>query len=255
MVDNTRIIRPKGQIKNPNDSNPIFSESKKLDFEVEIGVIIGKSNKMGKPVKVKEAEEYIFGLVLLNDWSARDIQTWEYIPLGPFNSKNFATTISPWIITLEALEPFKISLSKQNPGPLPYLFDNDLKSWDIPITVSIKNKNEKNFHNISTTNYKYIYWSINQQIAHHTVSGCQLRVGDILGSGTISGNKKEEYGSLFELNENGKKKIKVGDNEKTWIEDNDSIKMQAEIQGDGYKIGFGNCLGEILPSNYNNEYY
>lgn len=220
-----------------------------------MGVVIGKSNKMGKPIKVNDAEDYVFGFVLLNDWSARDIQTWEYVPLGPFNSKNFATTISPWIITLDALEPFEVSLPKQNPKPLNYLIDENLKSWDIPITISMKNKDEKEFHKVSTSNYKYMYWSVNQQIAHHSVSGCQLKVGDILGSGTISGNRTEEFGSLFELTHNGKNKIKIGEKEKTWIEDNDIVMMQAEIQGDGYKIGFGDCKGEILPANPIDEYY
>jgi fumarylacetoacetase len=210
---------------------------------------------MGKPVKVKDAEEYIFGFVLLNDWSARDIQTWEYVPLGPFNAKNFATTISPWIITLDALEPFRVSLPEQDPKPLPYLKEDNLKSWDIPITVEIKSKNGNEFHKLSTTNYKYMYWTINQQIAHHTVTGCQLNVGDILGSGTISGTEAEAYGSLFELTTNGKNKIKVGNEEKIWVEDNDIVNMHAEINGNGYLIGFGNCSGEILPANPLDDYY
>jgi len=227
-----------------------------LDFEVEIGVIIGKQNKMGHPVKVKDAHEHVFGLVLLDDWSARDIQAWEYQPLGPFLAKNFATTISPWIITLEALEPFAVDLPAQNPKPLPYLFEEKLKSWDIPINVQMKSKNGNEFHKISTTNYKYMYWTINQQIAHHTVTGCQLNVGDILGSGTISGLEPDSYGSLFELNNAGKKKIKLGETEeKTWIEDFDTVNFTAEIKGDGYKIGFGNCSGTILPANPIEEYY
>jgi len=209
---------------------------------------------MGHPVKISEAEDYVFGVVLLNDWSARDVQTWEYVPLGPFNAKNFATTISPWIVTLEALEPFAVSLPAQDPKPLPYLKEDNLKSWDIPITVEIKSKNAKEFHKLSTTNYKYMYWTINQQIAHHTVTGCQLNVGDILGSGTISGTEPEAYGSLFELTTNGKKKIKVGEQEMTWIEDNDIVNMHAEIKGNGYMIGFGDCSGEILPANPLEDY-
>lgn len=204
---------------------------------------------MGYPVKIKEAEDYVFGLVLLNDWSARDVQGWEYVPLGPFNAKNFATTISPWIVTLEALEPFRVNLPQQDPTPFPYLKEENLRSWDIPISVSMKTKNGSNFHKLATTNYKYMYWTINQQIAHHTVTGCQLNVGDILGSGTISGTEPEAYGSLFELTTNGKKKIQVGDEEKTWIEDHDCINMQAEIKGNGYMIGFGDCSGEILPAH------
>ncbi len=211
---------------------------------------------MGTPIKVKNASAHVFGLVLLNDWSARDIQAWEYIPLGPFLAKNFATTISPWIITLEALEPFIVNLPTQEPKPLPYLFDENLNSWDIPISVSLKTKNSNNFNKISETNYKYMYWTINQQIAHHTVTGCELNVGDILGSGTISGTEPKSYGSLFELTNGGKEKIKIGENEeRIWIEDLDEINFNAEIKGDGYVIGFGDCKGSILPAKPIEDYY
>jgi fumarylacetoacetase len=255
VVDGTKIKRPRGQIKPPKAENPLFSETKRLDYEVEVGVVIGKSNEMGSPVPIRETEDYIFGLVLLNDWSARDVQTWEYIPLGPFNAKNFASTISPWIVTLEALEPFKVELPKQDPTPLKYLYDENLYSWDIPINVSMKTKNQTEENIISTTNYKYMYWTVKQQIAHHTVTGCKLNVGDVLGSGTISGTDPSSYGCLFEMNQGGSKIIQVGNEERTWIEDGDYVNLNAEIKGNGYKIGFGNCGGEILPANPEEMYY
>ena len=255
VVDGTPIRRPRGQIKPPKQDNPIFSECKKLDYEVEIGMVVGKSNELGKPVKIKDADDYIFGFVLLNDWSARDIQTWEYVPLGPFNAKNFATTISPWIVTLEALEPFQVDLAKQDPEPLKYLHDPRLSSWDIPITVSLKTENSDQEISISTTNYKYMYWSIKQQIVHHTVTGCKLCVGDLLGSGTISGTQPDSYGCLFEMSENGTKTIQVGNEKRTWLNDGDVVKFTAVIKGDGYNIGFGDCSGKILPANPEEDYY
>ena len=255
VVDGSPIIRPRGQTKPPKQDNPIFSECKKLDYEVEVGVVVGKSNEMGKPVKVKDAEDYIFGLVLLNDWSARDIQTWEYVPLGPFNAKNFATTISPWIVTLEALEPFKVELPKQDPEPLKYLQDENLVSWDIPISVGLRTPHSTEDVVISTTNYKYMYWTIKQQIAHHTVTGCKLNVGDLLGSGTISRTDPGSYGSMFELSLNGAKGIPVGQEERTWLNDGDVVNFSAVIKGKGFNIGFGNCSGRILPANPEEEYY
>jgi fumarylacetoacetase len=255
VVDGTSVKRPRGQVKPPKAESPSFSESKRLDYEVEVGVIIGKSNEMGSPVPIRETEDYVFGLVLLNDWSARDVQTWEYIPLGPFNAKNFATTISPWIITLEALEPFRCELPKQDPEPLKYLSDPKLQSWDIPINVSIKSKNQTEENIVSTTNYKYMYWTVKQQIAHHTVTGCKLNVGDVLGSGTISGTDPSSYGCLFEMNQGGTKIIPVGNEERSWLEDGDYVNFNALIKGDGFNVGFGNCGGEILPANPEELYY
>ena len=213
---------------------------------------------MGNPVKTKEAEEYAFGLVLLNDWSARDLQTWEYVPLGPFTAKNFATTISPWIVTFDAIKEFQVELPKQDPEPLKYLYEEKLISWDIPINVYLTPSNDgsENIETlISTTNYKYMYWTINQQIAHHTVSGCNLNVGDLLGSGTISGTDPNSFGSMFELNNGGKNKIKVGNNERLWLEDYDYVRFEAIIKGKNYNIGFGDCGGEILPANPEEDYY
>lgn len=184
VVSGTKIVRPSGQI-NPTNKDPSFSECKRLDFEAEIGAVVGKNSDIGKPVKVSEAGEYVFGYVLLNDWSARDIQGWEYIPLGPFTAKNFATTISPWIVTTEALTPFRVSLPEQIPRPLPYLFQENLSSYDLNIQVNLRPQNEGKIYKLAETNYKYMYWSVDQQVAHHTVTGCNLQVGDLLGSGKI----------------------------------------------------------------------
>ena len=176
------MVRPSGQI-NPTNKDPIFSECKRLDFELEMGAIIGMESQLGKPVKVSDASNYVFGYVILNDWSARDIQGWEYIPLGPFTAKNFATTISPWIVTSEALQPFRVKLPEQTPKPLNYLFQENLYSYDVHLEVGLKPQNDKDYSWITKSNYKYMYWTIDQQVSHHTVTGCNLAVGDILGSG------------------------------------------------------------------------
>jgi fumarylacetoacetase len=220
-----------------------------------MGVILGKSNEMGKPIKISEASEYIFGFVLLNDWSARDIQAWEYVPLGPFLAKNFATTISAWIITADALQPFKVSLEPQDPKPLKYLHEEKLISYDIPVDVLVKSSKQKEFSKIATTNYKYMYWTINQQITHHAVTGCSLKVGDLLGSGTISGKEEGTYGCLMESNKNSTKKVKVGDEERLWLEDGDTVNFDAFCQGNGYRIGFSDCSGTILSALSEDEYY
>lgn len=255
VVDGTEIVRPRGQVKKSKDEDvSIFSECKRLDIEVEMGVVLGKSNQMGKPIKISEASEYIFGFVLLNDWSARDIQAWEYVPLGPFLAKNFATTISAWIITSEALKPFKVDLEPQNPKPLKYLHEEKLISYDIPIDILLKSKNQSNYNKIGTTNYKYMYWTINQQITHHAVTGCSMKVGDLLGSGTISGKEEGSYGCLMESNKNATKKVKVGDEERLWLEDGDTVNFSACCQGNGYKIGFSDCSGKILPALSEDNY-
>jgi len=245
----TQVVRPRGQVKKSKDiDEPIFSECKRLDYEVEMGVILGQSNEMGRPIKVNEASEYIFGFVLLNDWSARDIQAWEYVPLGPFTAKNFASTISTWIITPEALEPFKITLPEQDPKPLDYLNEKDHYSYDIPISVQYKTKGQEEGVVISETNYKFMYWSANQQIAHHAVTGCSMGVGDLLGSGTISGTDEKSLGCLLEMTKSGANKITVGKEERTWLQDGDSINLVAQCQGNGFRIGFSDCEGEVLPA-------
>jgi len=251
IVSPSNVVRPSGQITT-NQKDSQFSECKKLDFELEMGAVIGKSNNIGQPVKIKEASTYVFGYVLLNDWSARDIQAWEYVPLGPFTAKNFATTISPWIVTVEALEPFRVKLPEQNPKPLKYLYMDNLTSFDINLEILLKSKNDKDYSLISKSNYKYMYWTVEQQIAHHSITGCSLNVGDLFGSGTISGTEKETYGCLFEITSNGKNPFALSNStEKTnkiWLENHDSVKFNGYCNGNGYKVGFGDLEGTVLPA-------
>lgn len=184
VLTGKEYLRPRGQVKAPDSETPLFSECKRLDFELEMGAFIGgKLNEQGHPIKCSDAESHIFGLVLLNDLSARDIQTWEYVPLGPFNAKNFCTVISPWVITLDALEEFRVALPKQDPAPLPYLADPNLSSYDIKLEVQLKPKSSDKFETIATSNFKYLYWSVAQQLTHHAVTGCNMNAGDLLGSG------------------------------------------------------------------------
>jgi len=256
VVHDTKVRRPRGQVKKaPTIDEPIFSECKKLDYEIEMGVILGRSNPMGTPIKVNEAPNYIFGFVLLNDWSARDLQAWEYVPLGPFTAKNFASTISAWIITPEALEPFKVTLPEQDPKPLKYLEEKHHYSYDIPISVEIKGKNQKEGTVVGQTNYRHMYWTAAQQIAHHSVSGCNLSVGDLYGSGTISGTDDLSLGCLLESSKGGKQKIKLNDEERVFLEDGDYVLMKASCKGEGYNIGFSDCGGEVLPTLDEKEYY
>lgn len=256
VIDGTPIRRPRAQVKKAKDiDEPIFSECKKFDYEVEMGVILGKSNEMGRPIKVNEASDYVFGYVILNDWSARDVQAWEYVPLGPFTAKNFGSTISAWVVTPEALEPFKVKLPDQDPKPLKYLDENDHFSYDIPIDVLIKGKNQEKENLVSQTNYKYMYWTANQQITHHSVTGCSMSVGDLLGSGTISGTDESSLGCLLESTKSGAKTIKVGDEERTFLLDGDVVNLKAYAQGEGFRIGFGDCKGEVIPALEEKEYY
>mmetsp|Transcript_47221 Transcript_47221/g.75837 ORF Transcript_47221/g.75837 Transcript_47221/m.75837 type:complete len:420 (-) Transcript_47221:12-1271(-) len=194
VVSGQDIYRPKGQTRDDATKPPIFGECRRLDFELEAAFFVGPGNKMGHPISIDEAHDQIFGIVLMNDWSARDIQKWEYVPLGPFLAKNFATTISPWIVTLDALEPFRIASEKQDPSPKPYLQDKKLSAYDVQLQVSIQGKEAKEPTIVSNSNMKYLYWTFTQQLTHHSVTGCNMRPGDLLGSGTISGPKKEEYG-------------------------------------------------------------
>lgn len=191
----------------------------------------------------------------MNDWSARDIQVWEYVPLGPFNAKNFASTISPWVITTEALEPFKVNLPEQVPEPLPYLKEEQPYSYDINLEVTLQSKTMDTPHRISMSNFKYLYWSINQQLTHHTVTGCNMNVGDMLGSGTISGTEKSEYGSMLELTWGGKEKIQLPNGEeRVFLTDGDKLTMNGFCKGNGYTIGFGEAVGTILPALDDKEY-
>jgi len=242
-----KIHRPKGQVFLPNAEGPEFMASARVDFELEMGFIIGKNTKLGESITVEKAEEYIFGKVLFNDWSARDIQKWEYVPLGPFLAKSFASSMSPWVITLEALEPFKINGPKQEPKVLPYLEQSGLKNYDINLEVSIQPKNGKETV-VSTSNFKYMYWSMFQQLAHHTSNGCNIRVGDIMASGTISGKEPDSYGSMLELSWGGKRTIELLDGSvRKFIEDYDTVIMKGFCEKNGLRVGFGEVRTQLLP--------
>jgi len=212
---------------------------------------IGPGNELGDPVTVDKAEDQIFGLALMNDWSARDLQKWEYVPLGPFTGKNWATTLSPWIVTLEALEPFRCKGPEQSPTPFEYLQDQGPSTFDINLFASIQTEKMKGQHQLSKTNFKYLYWSMKQQIAHHTVSGCNLRPGDLLASGTISGPVPDSYGSLIEITWGGSKPFTVAETsqERKYIQDGDTITFTGHAQADGYRVGFGQCVGKLLPAH------
>ncbi len=245
VVSGTKIRRPLGQTMPQGASQPVFGPSKLLDFEVEMGFITADANKLGKPIDIKDAKNHIFGMVLLNDWSARDIQKWEYVPLGPFLAKNFASTISPWIVTLDALEPFKTAGPVQDPQPLPYLNEEGEQSYDILIETSIKPRKQKETL-VSTTNFKNLYWSISQQLAHQSVNGCNVRSGDLYGSGTISGKEKSSYGSMLELTWKGTEPLTMSDGtERKFIQDGDTVIMRAHCQNEHLRIGFGECVGRI----------
>lgn len=256
VVSGTDVIRPKGQVSADNKT-PSWSVCKRLDFELEVGAVVGKSSVQGHPVKVVNAPDHIFGFTLLNDWSARDIQFWEYVPLGPFNAKNFATTISPWIVTCEALEPFKVLLPEQKePEPLPYLRYPGNYSYDVQLDVLLKPEKSDAADVISRSNFKYMYWSAHQQLAHHTVTGCNLNVGDLLGSGTISGTDKGSYGSLLELCWGGKEPIKLSSGEeRTFLVDGDTLTLQGYCKGNGYTVGFGDCSGKVFPALGDEHYF
>ena len=250
IVSGTDIVRPSGQIKRPDQARPIFAASRKLDFELETGFIIGKANALGEPIAIEDAWEHIFGMVLFNDWSARDLQQWEYVPLGPFNAKSFASSISPWIVPLAALEPFKTSSPIQDPAPLAYLAeDHSNNSYDIHLSVAIKTAHERSAHPICQTNFKYMYWSMAQQLTHHTIAGCNVQVGDLLGSGTISGPTPDSYGSLLELTWNATRPLSLPDQQqRCFLEDGDSVVIRGYCEKDGIRIGFGEVSGKILPA-------
>lgn len=249
IISGTDVIRPSGQTKADNEEMPKFGPSKLLDFELEMGFFISQGNELGHPVNVNDSLQKIFGLVIVNDWSARDIQKWEYVPLGPFLAKNFATSISPWIVTLEALEPFKTDNVKQEPVPLPYLKPKRNFTYDITLEVAIQTEKLDKPFIISKSNFSYLYWSMQQQLAHHTITGCNLQTGDLLASGTISGDAENSRGSMLELTWRGENPIKLPNGEeRKFIQDGDTIIMTAYCQGDGYKIGFGEVKGKILPA-------
>ncbi|MCT2406977.1 fumarylacetoacetase [Chryseobacterium antibioticum] len=247
VVSGTDINRPKGQTKPADAEKPVFGPSKQLDFELEMAFILNRNSDMGESISTKEAEEAIFGMVVFNDWSARDIQAWEYVPLGPFLGKNFGSSISPWVVTLEALEPFRTASPKQDPEVLDYLqFEGD-KNYDINLEVYLQPENgEENL--ISESNYKFMYWNMTQQLAHHTINGCNVEVGDLYASGTISGSDPKSFGSMLELTWKGQNPLQLKDGqERKFIEDNDTVTMKAWSEKDGIRVGFGEVSGKIIP--------
>ncbi len=248
MVSDVAVHRPKGQTIPNGADQPVFGPSARVDFELEMGFITGKNTKLGSSVSTSEADDYIFGLVLLNDWSARDIQKWEYVPLGPFLAKNFASHISPWIVTLEALEPFKVAGPKQEPEVLPYLQYNGQKNYDVNLSVSITPEGSEE-KTVCNSNLKYMYWNMAQQLAHHTVNGCNIKVGDLYGSGTISGKDENSYGSMLELAWMGTKPLKMNDgSERKFINDGDTVTMRGFAEKEGKRVGFGAVSAKILPA-------
>jgi fumarylacetoacetase len=249
VVSGTPVRRPNGQIKLPNEDRPIYGACRKLDIELETGFIIGRGNALGEPIACEDAEAHIFGMVLLNDWSARDIQQWEYVPLGPFNSKGFATTISPWIVTLDALEPFRTATPAQEPEPLAYLCHEGNHAFDIELEVTLRAEGVQKPTILSRTNFRLMYWSMAQQLAHHTVGGCNTRVGDLMGSGTISGPTPESCGSLLESTWNGQRPVKLEEGgERVFLQDGDEVTLRGWCQGEGFRVGFGDCAGQVLAA-------
>ena len=241
------VHRPMGQMLPNGETSPVFGSSRSVDFELETAFITTDVNIMGENILITEADEYIFGMVLLNDWSARDIQKWEYVPLGPFLAKNFATSISPWIVTMDALEPFRTKGPKQEPTPLPYLQQKGKHSYDINLQVAIQPENSEATV-VSNSNFKYMYWTMSQQLAHHTSNGCRVNSGDMMGSGTISGPTPDSFGSMLELTWGGKNPIKLNDGtERKFINDNDTVIMKGFCQNSHVRIGFGEVSSKLLP--------
>jgi fumarylacetoacetase len=247
VVSGADVVRPHGQSKPEKAAAPVFGPSRALDFELEMAVLIGPGNALGQPIPIGQAEEHLFGLVLLNDWSARDIQAWEYQPLGPFLAKNFATTISPWVVPLEALEPFRSPGPAQDPAPLPYLTPPGPGAFDIHLEVHLQTAAMSEPSVICRSNFKHLYWSMAQQLAHHTVNGCNLRPGDLLASGTISGPTPDSYGSLLELTWRGSRPLKLpSGEERGFLLDGDRVTLTGWCQGSGYRVGFGAASGRVV---------
>jgi fumarylacetoacetase len=248
IVSGESITRPKGQTRLDPEKDPVFGPTKRLDFELEMAFITFDGKPLGESISTAEAEDYIFGMCLFNDWSARDIQAWEYIPLGPFLAKNFASSLSPWIVTLDALEPFKVDNPEQSPKVLDYLKAEGQKSYDIHLEMGIQPENSEN-NVVCHSNFKYMYWTMVQQLAHHTVNGCNIRGGDLMGSGTISGPTEDSYGSMLELAWKGTKPLKMSDGtERKFINDNDTVIMRGYAEKQGVRIGFGEVITKVLPA-------
>ncbi len=258
VVSGTDIIRPMGQMRPNPEEPPVFGPSRLLDMELELGAVIGAGNKLGTHIPIEKAGEHIFGFVLVNDWSARDIQSWEYVPLGPFLGKNFATSISPWIVPYDALAPFRLAGEPQtpdagNPAPLPYLRQQEPRCLNLELDVLLETAQMReqgmDAHRISQSNTRYLYWSPEQQLAHHTVNGCNLRSGDLLASGTISGETPDSYGSMLELTWRGANPLAMpSGEERKFLADGDRLVITGHAQGDGFRVGFGNVEGTILSA-------
>jgi len=250
VVSGTPIRRPLGQTKPSDTEPPKFGPCRLMDFELEMAFFVGgPSNDLGNPIKIENAEDHIFGMVVMNDWSARDIQKWEYVPLGPFGAKNLGTSISPWVVTMEALKPFAVPNYVQDPKPLPYLQHQDPYTFDIQLEVAIKPAGSSCASPVSQSNFKYMYWTMKQQLAHHTITGCNMRPGDLLASGTISGPESSSYGSMLELSWRGSKTVPLQDGgERKFLQDGDTVIMTGVCKGQKFNIGFGSVVGEVLPA-------
>lgn len=247
VVSGTSFHRPKGQMKAPDAEIPNFGPTRLLDFELETAFVIGKGTKLGDSITTEKADEHIFGMLLFNDWSARDIQAWEYVPLGPFLAKNFCSVVSPWIVTLDALEPFRVAGYVQDPPVLPYLEYKGNKNIDIHLEVSIRPQ-EAPETSVCHSNYKYMYWTMEQQLAHHTVNGCNMNIGDLLASGTISGPNEGSFGSMMEITWRGTRPVKMSDgSERKFINDHDTVIIRGYAEKGGVRIGFGECISTVLP--------
>jgi len=249
VVSGADVRRPHGQTKPPTAETPSFGSSRSFDYELETAFFIGPGNPLGQPVPIAQATDHIFGLCLMNDWSARDVQAWEYQPLGPFLAKNFCTSISPWVVTLEALEAFRKPLPPQDPPPLSYLRAESDFTYDIQLEARLQTATMTEPHVITRTNFQNLYWSIAQQLAHHTVNGCNLQPGDLLASGTISGATEDSRGCMLELTWRGANPLTLPNGEtRKWLEDGDRLTVTGWAQGDGYRIGFGEVTGRVLPA-------
>ncbi|KAL4216356.1 hypothetical protein ACF0H5_024083 [Mactra antiquata] len=249
VVSGTPIRRPNGQTRPDESAPPKFTTCRLFDFELEMAFLTGPSSVMGEPIPMDKTEDHIFGMVVMNDWSARDIQKWEYVPLGPFLGKNLGTTISPWVVTMDALKPFTVNNVEQDPKPLEYLTHEDNYNFDINLEVAINCEGLSAPKTVCRSNFKYMYWTMKQQLAHHTVTGCNINPGDLMGSGTISGETEDSYGSMLELCWKGTKTIDLGNGlTRKFLQDGDEVIMTGYCSGDGYCVGFGNCSGKVLPA-------
>lgn len=250
VVSGTPIHRPNGQTLPVEGAEPAFGPCKLMDFELEVAFFVGgPSNKLGHPINIKDAQNHIFGFVVMNDWSARDIQKWEYVPLGPFTAKNLGTSISPWVVTTFALEPFKVPNFAQDPKPFPYLQHVDPFNFDIKLQVDIAPQKSSTSTTVCRSNYNFLYWTAKQQLTHHTITGCNVRPGDLMASGTISGDTSDSFGSMLEISWKGTKPITLKDgSQRKFLLDGDTVIVRGVCQGDGYQIGFGECRGTILPA-------